>query len=85
MIGSNQVSTLRRITILRGITPVRMKRCETLDEFTCNVDDLLISAGWAENGQPMVLLAGNPRGEAGSTNSLAVHYVGSESTGFRGR
>ncbi len=85
VIGSDDLSTLRRITVLNGVTPVAITMPPDLDQFTELFDELLLSRGWVNRGEPVVILAGHPSGRVGSTNSLAVHYVGDPSTGYRGR
>ena len=85
VIGSDDRSTLRRITVLNGVTPVALKMPPNLDEFTQVFDDLLLERGWVNRGEPVVILAGHPLGRVGSTNSLAVHHVGDPTTGYRGR
>lgn len=84
VICSSDESTLRRITVLRCITPVRMRLPGSLDEFTRMIDEMLLHHGWVERGEPIVMLAGHPIGKSGATNSLAVHYVGDPTTGYRG-
>lgn len=85
VIGSDDLSTLRRITVLNGVTPVAITMPPDLDQFTELFDELLLSRGWVNRGEPVVILAGHPSGRVGSTNSLAVHHVGDPSTGYRGR
>ena len=71
--------------MLNGVTPVAVEIPPNLDEFTQVFDDLLLERGWVDRGDPIVILAGHPRGRVGSTNSLAVHRVGDPTTGYRGR
>ncbi len=85
VIGSDDLSTLRRITVLNGVTPVQLTMPPDLDEFTELFDELLLSKGWVNRGEPVVILAGHPIGRVGSTNSLAVHHVGDPTTGYRDR
>jgi len=85
VIGSEDRSTLRRLTVLNGVTPVPIKMPPDLDEFTGLFDELLLERGWVERGEPVVILAGHPIGRVGSTNSLAVHHVGDPNTGYRKR
>lgn len=85
VIGSEDRSTLRRLTVLHGVTPVAIDMPSDLDGFTALIDELLLARGWVERGEPIVILAGHPIGRVGSTNSLAVHHVGDPSTGYRRR
>ncbi len=75
----------RQMHLYRGVVPVRMKMPENLSEFTHLADAYLIHSGWAEPGDPCVLVAGWPLGVTGVTNRLAVHVVGDMNTGFAPR
>lgn len=85
VIGSGDRCTLRRLTLLHGVTSVQITLPGNLDEFTAAFDEILLRNRWVERGEPIVLLAGHPIGRSGSTNSLAVHYVGDPTTGYRAR
>ncbi len=85
VIGSEDRSTLRRLTVLHGVTPVAIEMPPDLDEFTGLIDGMLLNRGWVERGEPIIILAGHPIGRVGSTNSLAVHHVGDPNTGYRRR
>lgn len=84
LIVSDRRDVLRRITVLHGITPIELPLVQSLDEFTRSVDAALLERGIVDSGDAVVLLAGHPIGKPGSTNSLAVHYVGNPETGYRG-
>lgn len=84
LIVSDRPDVLRRITVLHGIIPIQLPLVQSLDEFTCSVDAVLLKRGVIDSGDPVVLLAGHPIGKPGSTNSLAVHFVGNPETGYRG-
>ncbi len=79
----------RRMALLKGVRTLTMgvpdhDACESpLAAWNRRVDDELVTRGWAEPGDPVVLLAGMPLGVRGATNTLAVHYVGNPVTGFR--
>ncbi|HRP61865.1 MAG TPA: pyruvate kinase, partial [Phycisphaerales bacterium] len=72
----------RRMQLLRGVTPILMPRPENLAQFTTMADAFLLKAAWAKPGDVCVLVAGEPIGVEGITNSLAIHSVGSPDTGF---
>jgi pyruvate kinase len=72
----------RRMQVLRGVTPVVLPRPESVAHFTRMADEYLLGAGRAEEGDTCVLVAGEPIGESGVTNMLAIHRVGSPDTGF---
>ena len=70
------------VAILRGVTPVRMNTPRDLSEFTSAVDRYLRESKRAETGDVCVLMAGQPLGLSGVTNSLAIHVVGDPKSGF---
>ena len=47
----------------------------TIDEFVSMTDELLVSRGLAKANDKVVLVAGQPLGEPGRTNTLVVHVV----------
>jgi len=78
---SSDPHTLRRMTVLYGVRPFNLEPPATLDLFTTLVDQIVTQNNWVEPDDPIILLTGHPIGIAGGTNSLAVHRVGSPSTG----
>ncbi len=76
----------RRMAILGGVIPVCAKPPASghLAEWNESVDELVVRRGLAKRGDPLVLVAGHPLGQAKATNRIAIHRVG-EPTGFRGR
>ncbi|MCC6230088.1 MAG: pyruvate kinase [Phycisphaerales bacterium] len=81
--SSNSVMA-RRMAILGGVIPVCAKPPVSghLAEWNEGVDELVIRRGLAKRGDPLVLVAGHPLGQAKATNRIAIHRVG-EPTGFR--
>jgi pyruvate kinase len=79
---SSDLRALRQMQLLRGVWPVHMERPADLADFTRRADAHLVKAGWADPGDPCILLAGQPLGQAGSTNCLALLWVGNPVTGF---
>jgi len=75
----------RRMALLRGVTPIYtvLPAGGSLAVWNEQVDVELVERGWAKEGDPIILLAGRPLGEHGAANTVAVHYVGNEYTGFR--
>ena len=74
----------RRMALLKGVTALCMAAPagSSLAEWNRRVDADLLGRGWAKPGEGVVLLAGRPLGVQGAANTLAVHYVGDESSGF---
>jgi len=44
--------------------------------FVEEVDGLLIDNGWADPGDGVVIVKGDPLGIPGVTNQIRIHYVG---------
>ncbi len=79
---STDLRALRQMQLLRGVWPVHMERPADLADFTRRADAHLVKTGWASPGDPCILLAGQPLGQAGTTNCIALHWVGNPGTGF---
>lgn len=67
--------TLKKMTLLRGVTPIR-------GEYVNNTDDMFSSAiknalrtDLVEQGDFVVISAGVPSGKAGATNLIKIHQV----------
>lgn len=67
--------TLRKLTLLRGVTPIK-------GEYVNNTDDMFSSAiknavrtELVEKGDFVVISAGVPSGKAGATNLIKIHQV----------
>jgi pyruvate kinase len=77
----------RRMVLCRGVSAVYAPEHvggagKSLAAWNRRVEDDLLARGWVKPGEPVVLLAGWPLGEHGSTSAMAVHYVGNPATGF---
>lgn len=81
---SNQPRYVRRMALLRGVTPrlMRVPATGTLSEWNTQVEADLTALGWLKPGDPIVLVAGKPLGVKGATSTVAVHYTGNRATGF---
>lgn len=79
----------RRMALLRGVwamvMPIATGQRLSLSAWNTEVDRELVAREWAMPGDAVVLVAGEPLGVQGATNTLAVHFVGNPSTGFMGR
>ncbi|MEX2217199.1 MAG: pyruvate kinase [Phycisphaerales bacterium] len=73
----------RRMTLLKGVTPVHAPAPRGLGAFTELVERDLLARGWVKKSDPVVLLAGKPLGEVKATNSLAILYIGDPRGGYR--
>jgi pyruvate kinase len=68
---------LRQMQLLRGVIPVCMLQPENVAHFIVMTDEYLLATEWANEGDPCVIVAGEPIGISGVTNSLIIHRVGS--------
>ncbi|MDJ0314695.1 pyruvate kinase [Arthrobacter sp. H35-D1] len=62
-----------------GITPVLVPMVEHTDAMTAQVDLTLLQLGLVSEGDMVVIAAGSPPGQAGSTNLVKAHKVGDQS------
>ncbi|WP_312179930.1 pyruvate kinase [Arthrobacter sp.] len=69
-------STLNYMSLFWGIQPQLVEFAEHTDEMTAQVDRILLEREIVEEGAMVVIAAGSPPGQAGSTNLLKVHRVG---------
>jgi pyruvate kinase len=65
-----------QLALTWGIRPVLVSSVDHTDAMTAQVDQRLLDMKLVENGDLVVIAAGSPPGQAGSTNSLKVHKVG---------
>ena len=72
---SEDPQALGRMSIMFGIWPRFMPRPDITSTFICRVDDLILAQGWAQPGDPIVVVSGQPFGRPGLTNDLRIHYV----------
>ncbi|GER23647.1 hypothetical protein NCCP1664_21420 [Zafaria cholistanensis] len=71
---TEQVSS--QLALAWGIIPVLAQPAPHTDEMTAQVDRMLFEAGLVEPDDTVVITAGSPAGQAGTTNLLRVHRVG---------
>ncbi|WP_159802849.1 pyruvate kinase [Arthrobacter zhaoguopingii] len=69
-------STLNTMSLIWGIQPLLVEFVAHTDEMTAQVDRTLFESGLVEVDDLVVIAAGSPPGQAGSTNSIKVHRVG---------
>ncbi|MDX2340917.1 pyruvate kinase [Micrococcus sp. M4NT] len=69
------------LCIAWGVYPKMVPFAETTDHMTRLVEESLTSEGIAERGDLVVIAAGSPPGQVGSTNTLRVHRVGDDASG----
>jgi len=81
---SSNPRAVSRMTLLRSVTPIQCDPPEggRLSEWNRRVDRDLLSLNMVQPGDWIVMLAGRPLGMAKSTNTLAVHRVGEDESGY---
>ncbi len=75
---SSDQRTCNQMSLNYGVIPRCQPIPEDINQFTQIVDDFIISRNWAQIGDKVVLLTGQPIGSAGATNAVIVHTVGAE-------
>lgn len=73
---SSSRAALRQMALHFGVHPIHMDRPADTPAFLSNVDALLLQAGWAEPGDALVIVKGEPLGLPGVTNQILIHYLG---------
>lgn len=73
---SSSREALRRMSVMFGVTPLYMECPTDSNEFLRQVDRLLVERGWACEDEPVVMVAGQPFGRPGVTNTLRIHHIG---------
>ena len=73
---SSSKAALRQMTLSFGVHPFHMPRPADVPDFLGRVDTLLLDRGWAEPGDAVVIVKGEPLGIPGVTNEIRIHYVG---------
>ncbi|MBY0267047.1 MAG: pyruvate kinase [Burkholderiales bacterium] len=73
---SSVVETRRRVTLFRGVHPVRFKGARNPEKALLMAEDELINRGVVQNGDLIVLTIGEPFGRAGGTNTMKIVKVG---------
>ena len=67
---------MRRMNMLFAVWPVLMTPPGDIEDFAAAADQLLIDHGWAEPGDAILIVAGEPLDTPGLTNTLRIHHVG---------
>ncbi|MES2564448.1 MAG: pyruvate kinase [Pseudomonadota bacterium] len=73
---SSLPETRRRVTLFRGVYPVKFKGVRDPERALQLAEDELLKRGAVQNGDYMVLTIGEPYGKAGGTNTMKVVKVG---------
>jgi len=73
---SSVVETRRRVTLFRGVCPVKFKGARDPEKALNMAEDELLKRGAVQNGDYIVLTIGEPYGKAGGTNTMKIVKVG---------
>ena len=68
--------TAHILTLVWGVNPVVTQRVKTTDEILELAVDASLKSGHVDHGDVVVITAGVPVGEAGTTNLMKVHVIG---------
>ncbi|SFM17043.1 pyruvate kinase [Salibacterium qingdaonense] len=66
----------RRLSLVWGVTPLLGQKAETTDEMLDSTVYETLRAGLVSHGDLVVITAGVPVGETGTTNIMKVHVIG---------
>ncbi len=72
---SAHVPTLRRLNVLRGVTPVALEQMLQMEQQIQASDRYLLDRGWARPGDVVVVVAAVPLGQEKATNTIRFHHV----------
>ncbi|MEX0774351.1 MAG: pyruvate kinase [Phycisphaeraceae bacterium] len=73
---SSNRAALRQMNLMFGVVPLWMQRPADGHDFIRQIDQLIREHQWAQVGDPIVVVKGEPIGVPGVTNQIAIHYVG---------
>ena len=73
---SSVPETRRKVTLFRGVYPIRFKGTRDAEQTLHMAEDELLKRGAVHNGEYMVLTIGEPLGKAGGTNTMKIVRVG---------
>ncbi|HVW26623.1 MAG TPA: pyruvate kinase [Polyangiaceae bacterium] len=72
---SSTAATLRRTNLLRGVKPVQIPARADVEQQLRHADAFLMDAGWAKEGDVVVMVAAIPLGSRKETNTIRFHRV----------
>ncbi len=73
---SSVIETRRRVTLFRGVYPVKFKGARNPEKALNMAEDELLARGAVQHGDTIVLTIGEPFGKAGGTNTMKIVKVG---------
>ena len=73
---TSQASTAQKLTLVWGVKPILTHRVTTTDEILELSVDEALKHEFVKHGDVVIITAGVPVGEAGTTNLMKVHVIG---------
>ncbi|MER1987009.1 MAG: pyruvate kinase [Solibacillus sp.] len=73
---TGSVNTAQMLTLVWGVQPIVTSRVSSTDEILELAVDESLKSGFVDHGDVVVITAGVPVGEAGTTNLMKVHVIG---------
>jgi len=73
---SSVIETRRRVTLFRGVYPVKFKGARNPEKALHMAEDELLKRGAVQSGDTIVLTIGEPFGKSGGTNTMKIVKVG---------
>ncbi|SOC36568.1 pyruvate kinase [Ureibacillus acetophenoni] len=73
---TNEATTAQKLTLVWGVTPIVTPKVTTTDEILELSVDEALKYKYVDHGDVVVITAGVPVGEAGTTNLMKVHVIG---------
>ena len=73
---SSVIETRRRVTLFRGVYPVKFTGARNPEKALHMAEDELLTRGAVQSGDYIVLTIGEPFGKAGGTNTMKIVKVG---------
>ncbi|OUM86736.1 MAG: pyruvate kinase [Bacillus thermozeamaize] len=68
--------TLRRLTLSWGVMPILGDKAQSIDKMLNSAVDRALQEGYISYGDLVVITAGVPIGQVGTTNMMKIHVVG---------
>ena len=75
--GSDDPAAVRRMALYWGVSPVRVPKCRNTTLLFEAIVRASVERRYVSAGDLVVFIAGIPHGEAGATNLMRVHTIGS--------
>ncbi len=73
---SPDASVVRRMKLYRGVIPYQIRKLANTDRMIEEMDRFMLDAGFAKEGDVIVLVAGHPIAAKSKTNFMKLHRVG---------